>query len=112
MTLTDTQTQPLTAAEVVAQYLATRRGGPGRPNMFAEADAVIANAAREIVESLPDGFTRRDVIACVKALTADAPELADVKPYRRAAVTRKTLDAMTDERALVDNDGVYMHVAF
>lgn len=99
----------LTAAEVVSNYLANKRTGRGD---FAAVDAIIQDSARAIVQELPDGFKRRDVINCVKAMTADTPELAEIKPYRRTMVAGKTLKAMCEANEIKENDGAYYHVAF
>src|SRR5436190_2222960 len=99
----------LTASEVVSQYLASRRSGYSG---FAEMDTVIADATKQIVAEMPDGFSKRDVIKCVKALTAEAPELAEAKPYRRTLIAGKTLAAMVETDEIAENDGTYSHVAF
>jgi cephalosporin hydroxylase len=99
----------LTAQEVVSQYLQTRRQGRGE---FGETDKIIIAATREIVEEMPDGFRRRDVVNCVKTMTADTEELAEIKAYRRTLVAGKALAAMVDEGVIKEQDGAYYHIAF
>jgi len=101
----------LTAAEVVAEYLAKPRGHRGE---FEEADKIIEDATRAIVEQLPDGFRRRDVTNCVQTLTENTPELETIKRYRRTLVAGKTLKKMViaNEISHDEDKEAYFHVSF
>lgn len=96
-----------TAQEVVQQYLATKRVS-GIRNV---QDDMISQATRDIVEALPDGFTKKDVRACVLSFIDAIPELADVKAYRKTRTANLTIDDLVEKGGLaVNGDGQYHHV--
>lgn len=93
-----------TPREVVATYLRDK----------AEADKpkaqrdLVAKRTNEIVDELPDGFTKRDVTTCVNMLVANEPVLDDMTKGKKARVITKTLnDLVADDALKVEGDYYY-----
>lgn len=96
-----------TAQEVVQEYLASKRVSGIRTVQ----DDLISQATKDIVEALPDGFTKKDVRACVLKFIDAIPELTDVKAYRKTRTANITIDEMVDDNLLVmKEDNTYHHV--
>lgn len=106
MTSTPTTTEQPTAREVVAAYL-QEKAESTRPTELREH---VAAVTREIVDELPDGFTYKDVRACVGKLVDGQPELEGLTPQRIGRVVTKTLDDMVAGGRLASElGGAYVH---
>lgn len=95
----------MTAREVVAEYLA-KKSAKTAPQAEREA---AHDAARAIIDEMPDGFTARDVRACVSALSEGDETLTAMTPARRNRAVTKTLDAMVADGALKLEGDDYAH---
>jgi hypothetical protein len=94
-----------TAHDVVAEYLRDK-AEHDRPR---EQRDLIARRTLEIVDELPDGFTKRDVQTCVRVLTANEPVLDDMTAGKRARTITKTLnDLVADDTLRLEGD-TYTH---
>jgi hypothetical protein len=94
-----------TAREVVATYLRDK----AEHDKPAEQRNLISKRTREIIDELPDGFTKRDVSFCVKTLTSNEPLLDDMADNKRSRWVTKTLNDMVADDALRLEGTIYYH---
>jgi hypothetical protein len=95
-----------TAREIVAQYLATKAEST-KPDRERE---LAAEAATAIVDELPDGFTLKDVRACVATFAEHDADLGSMTASRRNRAITKTLDGLVADGALKLDGDKYAHV--
>lgn len=94
-----------TAHDVVADYL-KERNAQTKPQ---RQRAIVADATREIVDELPDGFTIKDVRTCVAALVDENNELDGFTPSRRNRQITKTVNDLVAANALKLEGELYFH---
>ena len=93
-----------TAHDVVADYL-KHKAETDKPAAAREA---VAKRTREIVDELPDGFTRKDVGVCVNALLGD-DEATDLSASQRSRHITKTLAEMVADGVVKLDGTTYSH---
>lgn len=94
-----------TAREVVATYLRDK----AEHDKPAEQRNIVTKHTHAIVDELPDGFTKRDVVFCVKVLTANEPLLDDMPDNKRSRHITKTLNEMVADDKLRLEGSIYYH---
>ena len=101
-----TSPHAISAKDVVADYLKSK-SETDKP--IRERDAV-ADATREIVAELPDGFTMKDVRVCVNAYAVNVPDAAEMTNARRSRQVTKTLgELVADGHLALNGDDTYTH---
>lgn len=91
------------AGAVVRDYLQGKAG----QNEADKARAVVRSAAGEIVAELPDGFTARDVRACVATLLEGNTDTAELSTNARGRAVTNALNNLVSDGQLsfVEGDG-------
>lgn len=93
-----------TAHDVVADYLKSKADRT-KPDANRE---LVARRTREIVDELPDGFTRKDVGVCVLALLGDT-EAAELTPPQKSRQMSQTLAELVADDLLKLEGSIYSH---
>lgn len=101
-----TQPQTTTAREVVAEYLKSK----AESNKPAEQRERIAVATVEIVGELPDGFTYKDVRACVGEYIKGVPGYDGMTASKIGrTVTKQLNDLVADGTLAIGTNDRYEH---
>lgn len=97
-----------TAHDVVADYLA-KKAESTKP--AAEREAA-QNAAAELIDEMPDGFTDKDIRACMAIFAEHDERLTGMTASRRNRAVTKTLNGMVSDGVVKLDGDRYSHVAF